>query len=128
MDEDDENENDGEFENVFVNVESVFDNLKLLYLEKFNNKGVVVIFLNLFLSFLIDDEIFKLKEKVKLKIKGVILLNLLLSFDDEIEDESEVFKVKKLKESCCLVKKIELECKKKDKIDDKKIDENVNYD
>ncbi|XP_068698519.1 PAX3- and PAX7-binding protein 1-like [Montipora foliosa] len=128
VDEDDENENNGESENVLANAESVFDNLKSSRLEKSNNKGVAVTSSNPLLSFSIDDEISKPKEKAKSKIKAVTSSNSLLSFDDEIEDESEVFKVKKSKESRRLAKKIELERKKKDKIDDKKIDENVNHD
>lgn len=63
----------------------------------------------------------KPKEKVKSKIKvdKVASSNSLLSFDDEVAvDESEVFKIRKSKESRRLAKKIEQARKKKDKIDD----------
>lgn len=63
----------------------------------------------------------KPKEKVKSKIKvdKVASSNSLLSFDDEVAvDDSEVFKIRKSKESRRLAKKIEQARKKKDKIDD----------
>lgn len=78
VDEDDEIGNDNEVENVFVILKNIVENLKL-----------------------------KEKKKFKIKVDKVVFFNFLLSFDDEVVDEGEVFKVCKLKESCCLVKKIE---------------------
>ena len=56
----------------------------------------------------------KEKKKSKTKVDKVASSNSLLSFDDE--DEGEVFKVRKSKESRRLAKKIEQERKKKEKI------------
>lgn len=70
----------------------------------------------------------KPKEKGKSKIKTASS-NSLLSFDDDVGDESEVFKVRKSKESRRLAKKLEQERKKKEKFDNEgnatKNDQNV---
>lgn len=58
----------------------------------------------------------KEKKKSKIKVDKVASSNSLLSFDDEVTDEGEVFKVRKSKESRRLAKKIEQERKKKEKI------------
>lgn len=58
----------------------------------------------------------KEKGKPKIKVDKVASSNSLLSFDDEVTDDGEVFQVRKSKESRRLAKKIEQERKKKEKI------------
>ena len=62
----------------------------------------------------------KPKEKVKpkKKVDKVASSNSLLSFDDEIAEDGEVFRVRKSKESRRLTKKIEQEKKKKTKVEE----------
>ena len=83
--EDDETGNDDETENVPVISKSVIENSKA-----------------------------KEKGKSKIKVDKVASSNSLLSFDDEVGDDTEVFKVRKSKESRRLAKKIEQERKKKE--------------
>lgn len=96
--EDDETGNDDETENVPVISKSVIENSKA-----------------------------KEKGKSKIKVDKVASSNSLLSFDDEVGDDTEVFKVRKSKESRRLAKKIEQERKRKEKTGEeanaKKIDE-----
>ena len=96
--EDDETGNENETENVPVISKSVVENSKA-----------------------------KEKGKSKNKVDKVASSNSLLSFDDEVGDDTEVFKVRKSKESRRLAKKIEQERKRKEKtseeVNAKKIDE-----
>lgn len=85
--EEDETGNDDETENLPAISKSVVENLKT-----------------------------KEKGKSKIKVEKVASSNSLLSFDDEVTDDSEVFKVRKSKESRRLAKKIEQERKKKEKV------------
>ena len=126
VDEDDENENDRETENVPVISESAVDNSKPREQGKPKFKVGTVTSSNPLLSF--DSEVSKPKEKGKSKIKGVSSANSLLSFDDEDVDESEVFKVKKSKESRRLAKKLEQERKRKVAIDEKRSDGDGSFD
>ena len=128
VDEDNENQDDGEAENVPVNEVSVFNNPKQFQPEKSKSKRAAVTSSNPLLSFDFDNEVSKPKEKTKSKIKVVASSNSLLSFDEDIEDEAEVFKVKKSKESRRLAKKLEQERKKKDKISVGAVDGNINDD